>query len=240
MIQAKFIMGMPITIEIVDLAVASDFREVFQLFKQIDNRFSPYKKTSEVGKINRKEIASKDYSDDMKQVLGLAEKARKNTKGYFDVYSKGYFDPSGIVKGWAIQKATDVLLSKGFQNFFINAGGDIQTHGKKNGKKWKVGIRNPFAYEEIVKVIMLSDQAIATSGTAIRGDHIYNPHNKRQKISDIVSISVIGKKILDVDLLATAAFAMGKNGIEFISSLPDVEGYMINKNGVATYTKGLN
>lgn len=230
---------MPITVEIVDAYVlVNDFKDIFAFFRKVDQQFSPYKKSSEVSKINRNEITEKDYSLEMREILRLAQEIKEKSNGYFDVYHKGYFDPSGVVKGWAIQKGAELLRERGFHNFFIDAGGDIQVDGLKNGKKWKVGIRNPFNRDEIIKVVTLSNEAIATSGTYIRGDHIFNPLEKNKVVKDIVSLSVLGTSIIEADLLATAAFAMGKKGIEFINSCAGVDGYMIDTNGVATYTQG--
>ncbi len=237
--QTKLIMGMPITIEIVDLHVSiKDFRDTFTFFRKVDQQFSPYKKSSEVSKINRKEITEKDYSLEMQEILKLSQEIKRKTHGYFDIYYKGYLDPSGIVKGWAIQKGAELLREKGLHNFFIDAGGDIQVDGLKNGKKWKVGIRNPFNKDEVIKIVTLSNEAIATSGTYVRGDHIYDPLKKNKVVSEIVSLSVVSTSILEADLLATAAFAMGKKGIEFINSYDGVDGYMIDTKGVATYTQG--
>lgn len=237
--QTKLIMGMPITVEVVDSSVTpQDFRDVFSLFKQIDRQFSPYKKTSEVSRINRKEVAEAEYSEEMREILSLAGKAKDKTNGYFDVYRNGYFDPSGVVKGWAIQKACELLKTKCLQNFSINAGGDVQVSGNNShDQNWRVGIRHPFEHDKIVKTIRIENEGIATSGTYLRGEHIYNPLQKAQPVRDIVSLSVIGPDILYADLMATAAFAMGRHGIHFIDSLSDCAGYMIDKDGVATYTR---
>ena len=79
---------------------------------------------------------------------------------------------------------------------------------------------------------------MATSGTYVRGQHIYNPHEPTKLIQDIVSLSVIGPDILEADRFATAAFAMGEQGIYFIENLPGFEGYMVNAQGIATQTTG--
>jgi len=103
---------------------------------------------------------------------------------------------------------------------------------------WRVGIRNPFDSEEIVKVLSLTDRGVATSGTYVRGQHIYNPLADGQLITDILSLTVIGPDIYEADRFATAAFAMGRDGIHFIESLDDFEGYMIDKDKQATFTTG--
>lgn len=228
---------MPIIVEVVDRgATQSTFDKVFQYFEEVDRQFSPFRKDSEVTRTNRGEVLAKDYSLQMQDVLAVAEITKQQTNGYFDVWHNGRFDPSGVVKGWAIAKASQFLEKDGFTNFYINAGGDIQTRGKNSEKSaWKVGIKNPFHPEEIVKVIRLSGKAIATSGTYIRGEHIYNPVTNNFQV-EVVSMSVIGPNILDADRFATAAFAMGRKGIDFIENLSGFEGYMIDRDHQATPT----
>jgi thiamine biosynthesis lipoprotein len=113
----------------------------------------------------------------MKTIFALSEQTRQETQGYFDIRHNGVADPSGIVKGWAILQAATMLKAAGFMHFYIDAGGDIQVAGNKGGNAWRIGIRNPFNRNEIVKVLSITDKGIATSGTAIRGQHIYDPHN---------------------------------------------------------------
>jgi FAD:protein FMN transferase len=142
-----------------------------------------------------------------------------------------------VVKGWAIQNAAQLLLQKGYKNFYIDAGGDVQSSGlNEEEEEWSIGIRNPFKIEEIVKVVYPRGKGIATSGSYLRGQHIYNPHKPKEELKDIVSLTVIGENVLEADRFATAAFAMGREGINFIEQLPGFEGYAIDKNGLATMT----
>ena len=240
--QTRSIMGMHITIEIIDSQVTiKDIEAIFNYFVSIDTVFSPYKKTSEVSQINDGRVKPQDMSNEMKHILYLAEKTKKETQGFFDIYQNGRLDPSGIVKGWAIWQASLMLEKKGFKNFYVDAGGDVQVKGKNaEGQPWVIGIQNPFNLTEIVKVIALENKGIATSGTAIRGQHIYNPHQPNILISEVVSLTVIGPNVYEADRFATAAFAMEQKGIYFIKSLPGFEGYMIDSKGIATYTKGFD
>ena len=232
-------MGMPITLEIVDAAATQDdFDAVFAYFASVDERFSTYKETSEISHFNRGELLPEQYSDDLKTVLSLCEQTKKETHGYFDIWHNGMYDPSGIVKGWAIQNAATMLKARGFQHFYVDAGGDVQVSGKKDGSLWRVGIRNPFNRQQNVKVLALTDRGIATSGTAIRGQHIYDPHHPNVPLIDVVSITVIGPNVYEADRFATAAFAMGKQGIQFIEALTGFEGYVIDAQARATYTSG--
>ena len=238
--EARLIMGMPIEIEIVGGNVKDALDAAFAYLVEVDERFSPYKDTSEISQINRGELASENASPEMREVFAIAEKTKKETDGYFDIRRPdGNIDPSGVVKGWAIQNTAALIRKAGHENYFVNAGGDIAMGGKnEKGEDWSVGIRNPFNIQEIVKVVYPRGKGIATSGSYIRGDHIYNPKNPEEKLHDIVSISVIGPDVLAADLMATAAFAMGKVGIAFIEQLPGFEGYAIDASGIATMSSG--
>jgi thiamine biosynthesis lipoprotein len=237
--QTRLLMGMPITVEIMDNTTSQDdLDSVFAYFATVDDTFSTYKDNSEITKINKGELSSAQYSEDMKTILALSEQTKQETHGYFDIQRNGVYDPSGIVKGWAIQNAATLLKEQGLQNFYIDAGGDIQVAGKKHGNLWRIGIRNPFNRNEHVKVLALSDRGIATSGTAIRGQHIYNPFQHDTPLTDISSLTVVGPNIYEADRFATAAFAMGSRGIHFIEALTGFEGYMIDMHARATFTSG--
>lgn len=235
-------MGMPVTLEVVDAwATPGHFDSVYGYFEYVDGKFSTYKETSEISQINRKEIAILDSSDDMREVFALAEQTRDETNGHFDIRrmtgGTRTYDPSGLVKGWAIYNAAEILRCKGFRNYYIDAGGDIQVAGRNSrGENWRVGIRNPFNPVEIVKVLSLSDCGVATSGTYFRGQHIYS--TKDRSITGIVSLTVIGPDVYEADRFATAAFAMGGDGIHFVESLEGFEGYMIDREMRATFTSG--
>lgn len=233
-------MGMPITLEVIDSsATEALFDTVFGYFEYVDGKFSTYKEQSEISQINNHELGLEAASEDMKTIFELAEQTRLSTDGFFNILHNGFFDPSGLVKGWAINNAANILSKKGFENFYVEAGGDIQVFGKNSqGQNWRVGIRNPFNIEEIVKILSVSGCGIATSGTYIRGQHIYNPHNRDLPPAEIMSLTVIGPDIFEADRFATAAFAMGCEGINFIERLEGFEGYMIDNNKRATFTTG--
>ena len=240
--ETRFIMGMPVTLVVLDVtAKQSHLDAVFEDFVAVDNRFSPYKEDSEISRINRGEIAMDAQSADMREVLALCEKTRLETKGFFNIARPdGSLDPCGMVKGWAILNAARRLRGMGFENFYVDAGGDIQAGGKnEEGGDWRVGIRNPFEPDEIVKVITPKGGGVATSGNYIRGQHIYNPHTGVYGSDDIVSLTVIGPDVLEADRYATGAFAMGREGIYFIERMAGLEGYEIDAAGTARMTTGL-
>ncbi len=240
---------MQVVVEIIDTSASrKDFEEVFAYFRHVDEKFSTYKSGSEITRLNKKEIGIQEQSDEMKEVFILAQKTKDETDGYFDIErGDGTYDPSGLVKGWAIHNAAKILDDRGFKNFSVEAGGDMEVRGKnEEGKLWRIGIRNPLGNiqgdflkeKDIVKVIYGTNMGVATSGTYLLGQHIYDPHKRADPLSDIVSLTVIGPDIYEADRFATAAFAMGKKGIYFIEKLPGFEGYMIDINGLATMTTG--
>ncbi len=239
--ETRLIMGMPVIVEIVG-APQEALEPVFDYFTAVDERFSTYKPASEVSRINRGEIAPEAYSAEMREVLALSEQTRIDTDGYFNVRTPdGSFDPSGIVKGWAIRNAARLVRNAGYDQYWVEAGGDIQVAGRDaQGDVWTAGIRNPFNEKEIVKVLRLDDCGIATSGNYIRGEHIYDPHTGAAASSGLVSVTVVGPDVYEADRFATAAFAMGARGIHFIESLDGFQGYAIDANGQATMTTGLH
>jgi FAD:protein FMN transferase len=236
----RILMGMPITVDVVGASDSCLLDWVFAYFDEVDRRFSTYKPDSEISAINQGRLVRSDYSDEMREVLALAEATKCETDGYFDIRkSDGSLDPSGIVKGWAIRDAAAILVDAGVRDFFIDAGGDIQSSGKNaSGEEWSVGIRNPFNETEIIKIVYPHGRGVATSGNYVRGQHIYDPHAPDAPPADIVSLTVIGPDVLEADRFATAAFAMGKLGIEFIEDMPGLEGYVVNGSGRATLTSG--
>ena len=232
-------MGMPVIVNI-PTAGAATLEQVFDYFHAVDARFSTYKDDSEISKINRSEIVPANYSNEMRTIFALAEQTSRETAGYFSITRPdGRVDPSGVVKGWAICEAAKLVESLGYTNYYVEVGGDIQTRGAdERGEAWTIGIRNPFKQQEMVKVLRPDGRGVATSGTYVRGQHIYNPHDPAQALTDVVSLTVVGPDIYEADRFATAAFAMGKDGVYFIEQLPGFEGYAIDAHGMATMTSG--
>ena len=247
--ETRILMGMPISVEIVDAQGGRSADEarrtaaiakVFEYLAHVDETFSTYKDTSEISAINAGRLASEDRSPEMDLIFTLAEETKRATGGYFDIKRPdGTYDPSGLVKGWAIWNAAQLLIKEGFRDFYVDAGGDIQAYGANaDGESWTVGIRNPWNDRENVQVILAAyNEGVATSGTYIRGNHIYDPHTGAAADA-IASLTVIGPNVYEADRFVTAAFAMGRDGVRFIESLPGFEGYMIDKDKVATKTTG--
>lgn len=238
-------MGMPITVCLANAGAGqADIDAVMSWLASVDERFSPYLATSEVSRINRMNAGgceSGQLSDEMLTILRLCEQTKQETNGYFDAVRSGVFDPSGLVKGWAIERASALLSARGLTNHIVEAGGDAQVVGHNAERQpWRVGIRNPFRRDEQVKILALSGRGIATSGTAVRGRHIDNPLTGAAVETDLVSLTVIAATVYEADRFATAAFAMGRDGLAFIAGRPGLEGYAIHADGIATATRGFS
>jgi thiamine biosynthesis lipoprotein len=240
--ETRMLMGMPITVDVVGARNEPILDAVFAYFEDVDRRFSTYRDDSEIQAVNRGCLVEAKYSDEMREVLALADQTKRETGGFFNIRkTDGSLDPSGIVKGWAICNAAKIIARNGALDYFIEAGGDIQSSGRNaSGREWSVGIRDPFNTEQIIKVVYPRGRGVATSGTYIRGQHIYNPHIPDRPIIDIVSLTVIGPNVFEADRIATGAFAMGKAGIFFIEEIPGLEGYIVDSSGRATLTSGFD
>jgi thiamine biosynthesis lipoprotein len=235
----RAIMGMPVVVEIVGADEAT-YRRAFARFQEVDDRFSTYKRDSEISRINRGDLSLEHASGEMLQMLALAEHEKSRTGGIFDIRTPdGTLDPSGIVKGWAIRDVARMVEHAGYHDYWVEAGGDIQVSGHdEDGAPWRIGIRHPFEKDRLVQVIRLSDGGVATSGTYARGEHLYDPRTGRAADSPFVSLTVIASDVYEADLWATTAFVSGEEGLARLAALPGLEAYAIAHDGIATMTEG--
>lgn len=199
------------------------FDNVFKLFRQIDERFSPYNKESELSRFQRGEILEEDLSAEFKQIITACEQAEKMTDGYFSANFSGKFDPSGYVKGWAISEAGKVIKKSGFKMFCIGAGGDILA-ASNSDKVWKIGIQDPSNKQEIIETLAIKNGAVATSGDYERGAHIINPKTGKPN-KKYLSVTITGPDIITADVLATAVFASGN--LDFFRKFTDYKIFAI-------------
>jgi thiamine biosynthesis lipoprotein len=193
--------------------------DVFAWFRVVDHRFSTYRDDSEVNRLHRGEIRLTDCSADLRYVIEACADLWRATEGSFDAYATGRLDPSGYVKGWAVQVASDRLLDAGCPDHCLNAGGDIRVRGTSApGQPWRVGVRHPWQEDKICLVLEGSDLAIATSGVYERGHHVIDPHSGRPTLG-LRSVTVVGYDLALCDAYATAALAKGAAGIPWLSHL---------------------
>ena len=212
---------------------------VFARLRYIDARFSTYRPDSEVSRLISGELEEGDCSAELRAVLGLCEDLRRTSDGYFDIRRHRPDrrpDPTGLVKGWAIEEAAFLLDAADALDFAINAGGDIVARGEAEpGRPWRVGIRHPEQADRVAAVLGIRDLAVATSGAYERGEHIVDPHDGRPA-RDLLSITVVGPSLTYADAYATAAFAMGSAGPAWVHGHPGYGAYAIGADRRSVWT----
>lgn len=223
--RVEHVMGMPIVVSVRDGDVPDD---VFDWFRRVDETFSPYKDGSEVSRIRRGELALADASDEVRSVYARCVGLREETSGFFDVEAVDG-DPSGYVKGWAVDGAAEMLAG----DYAINAGGDIRTRGR-----WRIGIRHPLEADAVAKVVEGDDLCVATSGAYERGEHVLDPHTGAAP-TGILSVTITGPDLATADAYATAAFAMGaRRATAWTARLRGYEAMAILADGRVLLTPG--
>jgi thiamine biosynthesis lipoprotein len=238
----EHVMGTVATVELCDPLPADADRAVDAVFAwlhEVDQRFSTYKDQSEVNRLDRGELTLSQCSDDLRTVLERCTDLWGRTDGYFDVYATGRLDPSGYVKGWSVQVASERLTGAGAVNHYVEAGGDIQVRGRPApGADWPIGIRHPWERDCICWLLTGSDLAVATSGTYERGLHVINPRTGTPA-SLLRSVTVVGRDLAEADAYATAAVAMGRAGLNWLASLDGYECAVVMEDGTAYRSAGL-
>lgn len=217
-------MGMPVSLDIPE-AGQKVFEAAFKRLTDIDERFSTYKKDSEVSRYARGELSEADLSDELKLVIEASREAEHLTKGYFSAWAAGEFDPSGYVKGWAIEQASKEIEERGFRTYCLGAGGDILARSD-SAKVWSIGIQDPRDPVKILNKLSIKNGAVCTSGSYERGAHIINPKTGRPP-DELLSVTVTGPDVIKADILATACFAMGAKAAEFMERQDDYQALII-------------
>lgn len=196
---------------------------------EIDRTYSTYRDDSVISRLARHEPVA--YTAETAEVLDRCREIEQDTDGYFTLYPDGVLDPSGWVKGWAIEEVSRLLRAAGSEHHCVTGGGDVQAVGEsERGGTWHIGIAHPAHAGQYAAVVQGSDFAVATSGTAERGRHIMDPV-AGLAAEGFLSVTLIGAGIARTDAYATAVFAMGpeigmdwaerRSGIEALGILPD-------------------
>jgi thiamine biosynthesis lipoprotein len=235
-------MGTAIGLDLRSPKVSSTAIEAaFDHLRDIDARFSTYRPDSEISRLGWGQLSAADCSPDVSEVLARCEEVRTLSRGYFDIRAHradGRLDPSGFVKGWAVENAARILDAAGARNYCLNAGGDVITRGEPEpGAPWRIGIRHPELPDRLATVVEARDLAVATSGGYERGDHIADPHTGDSP-DELLSVTVVGPSLAEADAYATAAFAMGRAGLAWIATLPGYAACVITAERRLVWTEG--
>ncbi|GAA4567786.1 FAD:protein FMN transferase [Micromonospora coerulea] len=223
--RVEQIMGTAISLDLADDLPAATLHELaeetFRWLRAVDARFSTYREDSEVRRFDRGELPLAEASAELRWVLERCADLWGATDGFFDAYATGRLDPSGYVKGWSAQVASDRLRAAGAVNHCVNAGGDVRVRGHSaTGEPWRIGIRHPWDPAATCLVLTGTDLAVATSGVYERGQHVLDPR-RGTPAPGLRSVTVVGANLGVADAYATAAVAMGRSGIGWLDRLPD-------------------
>jgi FAD:protein FMN transferase len=227
-IHVEHVMGTAVTFDVRGEEPASEaVRAATGWLHRVDAEFSTYRPGSAVCRFGRGELELADTGTDLRWIIDRCERLKQETGGFFDAHASGAFDPSALVKGWAVQRAADGMRAAGIESFCINAGGDIVAVGSPEpGRRWRVGIRHPHDPQAIACVLEAEDGlAVATSGLYERGAHIVSPGSRSPE--DVLSVTVAGPDLGLADAYATAAFAMGAHGPAWTLGLDGYEALTI-------------
>lgn len=214
---------------------------------EADRIFSLYKPESPLSQLARGETSVAACPPVVDHVWNLCEGWEKETGGYFSAFTLEHtFDPSGLVKTWAAQAAIDILFAEGVTDFTLNAGGDIWLSDELSDETdWKIGISKPVSIASkgsgVLTVVNLKGteyRALATSGIAERGKHIWNPHSADLAGEELAQVSVLAKDLVTADVWATAAFAEGARALDRIAKLDCVEALFVFRDGRIDGTDG--
>lgn len=241
--RVEQIMGTAITLDLADDLPPARAREladdVFAWMREVDTRFSTYKPDSEVCRFDRGEVLLSEASADLRFVLEACADLWGATDGFFDAYATGRLDPSGFVKGWAAQVASDRLLAAGAANHCVNAGGDVRVRGlSPSGEPWRIGIRHPWDAMATCLVLSGTDLAVATSGVYERGRHVLDPR-RGAPAGGLRSVTVVGTDLGVADAYATAALAMGAAGRGWLDRLDDHTHAVVTDDGRQYYSASI-
>jgi FAD:protein FMN transferase len=234
-------MGMPISVDIRDADAQPQAAEaVFDWLRLVDRIFSTYRPDSEVSRLNAGTLDIEDASRLLREVLDQCAALRTQTGALFDPWAltPGTVDPTGLVKGWATERAAAILRGAGARRFAINAGGDVRVGAAPPGQpSWRVGIRHPRRHDRVAAIAAVTDAAVATSGTYERGSHIVDPRTGRAP-EGVLSVTIVGPDLGRADAYATAAYALGHNGPAWTAGLAGYEALTILADETVYITPG--
>lgn len=240
-------MGLPVSIHVRgpdarSTATAALVGQAFAELRRADELFSTYRADSEISRMGAGLLRPADADPWVTEVLRLADAAETVTEGLFSVRlpdpdGRPALDPSGIVKGWAAQRAFDLLRSAAGQDVCLNAGGDVVVSTAGGGAPWRVGIERPGGHG-LLGVLERGAGAVATSGTGARGHHLVDPRDGSASDA-LTSMTVVGPSLLWADVLATAAFVRGLDAVHWLQRFPGYSGISLDRSGHVTVSDGL-
>ena len=239
--RVEQVMGLPVSLAVRgrdadDAETESAWQRALAVLREADRVFSTYRPESFISRLGRDEISVADCPSEVAEVLEIAEQARLESDGAFDVRRCGpagtaVLDPSGVVKGWAVERAARAFDQLADVDVCLSAGGDMVCRTRMPGSAgWRIGIEDPRHPDQLISVVPVRDGAVATSGLAHRGAHIVDPRTGLTPGS-LASVTVVGPDLTWVDIEATVAFVLGDDADAWLSTRPGRVGLLVGADG---------
>jgi len=237
-------MGMPVTLALrgrhtTDVAADEAWLRTVESLREADRVFSTYRDDSDVSRINSGTLSLDAASPLVREVLALGAEAALASDGAFDVWltdARGTttLDPSGVVKGWAVDRAANLLSELKGTDFCLSAGGDMVCRTVVPGAHpWRIGLEDPHDPQQLLGLVPIANGAVATSGTVHRGQHLVDARTG-QPPRGIASVTVITSTLTWADIDATAAYAHGTEAGAWLESRPDRTALVVWDDGATT------
>ena len=251
-------MGTVVSVDVRGRPSRPDFEQavlaVGARLRSIDELFSPWRPGSWVSRLMSAEVRLADCPAEVQRVIELAISMTARTQGCFSPFWRGEAgawtgpDPTGLVKGWAAQQASDLLIARGLPDHVVNAAGDLVLSGDPDpagdaaASAWRIGIGDPRRSAALVGTVELdastSRWAVATSGVAERGLHIYDPvtGSPTETVSSATALMAVSDTndagaVADASATALVAAADRAPGLLDGLAREDVLGFVITRSG---------
>lgn len=221
-----------------DRSGADAWQSVLASLRCADRIFSTYRADSVISRLGRGDVTLGACPAEVLEVLALGEHARVESGGAFDVRRANaagdlVLDPSGVVKGWAVQRASVVLDALPDTDYCLSAGGDmIMRTTRSTSPAWRIGIEDPQDPTRLIATVSIRTGAVATSGLAHRGAHIVDPRTGATP-SALASVTVVADDLIWADIDATSAFVMGVDALDWLRQRHGRRGLVVTADGSA-------
>ncbi|MDN3496788.1 FAD:protein FMN transferase [Planococcus sp. APC 4015] len=239
-IRVAQIMGTVVSVTVVgdldDSLVDRASEECFADLRRVDRTFSTYRPESDVSRIARGALTIDAADPEVREVADACREAEVATTGLFSASWSGGFDPTGYVKGWAVERAARRFIAPlvdrpGVIAAGVNAGGDMQLFTADGSDwTWNVGIADPRHPASVLATVPVRTGAVATSGSAERGAHVIDPRSG-EPVSGVASVTVIADRLTDADLWATVGMVAGFDDLSWIAKAPSHTGMSVSDDG---------